>query len=398
MSFPFRSAIDCAARNPACDRPDAPASEGCAHYFDIPKLENDIKAKLTALMLDHPYVACAILDESSKLASGEELVRVSIERVRARPKAALLHCNGGAPTEDSANSIGGTAADSTKNGGGVASLSASLLEQVVFDEQSAASELTKFLCLKRWVEGCNQQVTADEVDPPRKGLDADEIVSSRTPQTVPRKQLSRPSKTKLNDSSNSKSQNDDPSTTESQYQQRLDIVKRLATKLDLSLIPASDLSTTITDSKLMSTHDLYQAYRLQALNAERTKSKVFVEGAGLGEVNGTYLQRGVHEGTPMYNKEGVWEDREEVFRIFLCTYSNGNKSWCLSIVPKGKEPGKTTDLDFYECPVSYGVTGGSYSAENGVGVVPTKGWKLVKYGQLPMPNCSLIAGCLEDVP
>lgn len=385
---------------------------GAAHYFDVPKLENDIKEKLTDLMLEHSSVACAILDESSKMVSGEELVLIAIERVRARPKAALLHWNDGVPGLDAANNGGGVAAGGGSAGGdmggGVTSLNASLLEQVIFDEQSTASELTKFLCLQKWVEGCQHPVTAEDAETPRKVLDADEIVSSRTPQKVPRKQIGPTSKAQSNNndtaapSSTSKSQNEESSSPEAQHETRLAIVKRLAEKLDLSLIPASDLSTTITDSQLISTHDLYQAYRLQALNAERTKSKVFVEGAGLAEVNGTYIQRGVHEGTPMYNKEGVWRDREEVFRIFLCTYSNGNKSWCLSIVPKGKEPGKTTDLDFYECPVSYGkgsgMTGGSYSTENGVGVVPTRGWKLVQYGQTPVPNCSLIAGCLEDGP
>jgi len=116
-------------------------------------------------------------------------------------------------------------------------------------------------------------------------------------------------------------------------------------------------------------------------------------------VNGTYIQGGVHEGTPMYNKEGVWRGREEVFRIFLCTFSNGNRSWSLSIVPKGKAPGKTTDIDFYECPVSYGKGGGLGSplfggaADN---IIPNKGWKLVNYGQSPVPKFSLVGGCLED--
>lgn len=372
---------------------------GAAHYFDIPKLEIDIKVKLRALMLEHASVACAILDEASKMVSGEELVLLAIERVRARPKAALLHWSDGVPA-------GGAAGGNTR--GGVTALNASLLEQVIFDEQSTASELTKFLCLQKWVEGCQHQVTADDVDSvdiPRKTLDADEIVSSRTPQSASRKQMGPASKAPTNPTATappcpaSKAQNDEAPSAESQHQRRLGVVKRLAEKLDLSLVPASDLSTTITESRLISTHDLYQAYRLQALNAERTKATVFVEGAGLSAVNGTYSQRGVHEGTPMYNKEGAWQDREEVFRIFLCTYSNGNKSWCLSIVPKGKEPGKTTDLDFYECPVSYGATGGgAYSAEQGVGGVPTRGWKLVQFGQLPVPNCSLIAGCLEDGP
>mmetsp|Transcript_39648 Transcript_39648/g.85547 ORF Transcript_39648/g.85547 Transcript_39648/m.85547 type:complete len:580 (+) Transcript_39648:119-1858(+) len=400
---------------------------GAAHYFDIPKLESDIKTKLNAMMLEHPSLACAILDESSKMLSGEELVLLAMERVRARPKAALLHWNKGVPPSSLAGTMNGAGISSTfpsigsgnnsttaggdgsgEERGGVTSLNASLLEQVIFDDQSTASELTKFLCLKKWVEGCKHVVSSDDIDVPRKMLDTDEILSSRTPSKPARKLIddAMPAATAQPNvtpppSPTSKSPSDESSIV-SQQQHRLTIAKHLAEKLDLSLIPASDLSTTITDSKLISTHDLYQAYRLQALNAERTKSKVFVEGAGLGEVNGTYIQRGVHEGTPMYNKEGVWRDREEVFRIFLCTYSNGNKSWCLSIVPKGKEPGKTTDLDFYECPVSYGkgggITGGSYggSAENGLGVVPSRGWKLVNYGQPPVPKCSLIVGCLED--
>jgi hypothetical protein len=302
--------------------------------------------------------------------------------------------------------------------GGVISLNASLLEQVIFDEQSTANELTKFLCLQSWVNGCKHDVSAstyegfigDIIDLPRKQRGDDDtanvvvednaaislcktsIGSSATAITASASSASVTAAAVLPNSSN-----------EDQYEQRLLIAKHLSQKLDLSLIPASDLSTIITDSNLISTHDLYQAYRLQALNAERTKSKVFVEGAGLPEVNGTYLQRGVHEGTPMYNKEGVWRDREEIFRIFLCTYSNGNKSWCLSIVPKGREPGKTTDIDFYECPVSYGKAGpalpygGGTGGENqGTGLVPSRGWKLVNYGQPPVPKCSLIVGCLED--
>ena len=35
--------------------------------------------------------------------------------------------------------------------------------------------------------------------------------------------------------------------------------------------------------------------------------------------------------------------------------------------------------------------------ENGYGVVvPSRGWKLVNEGRLPVPMCSLIVGCLED--
>ena len=418
---------------------------GAAHYFDIPKLEGDVQAQLNELMHTHPSLACAILDESSSIPSGEGLCIIAMSYIRARPKASLLHwnyyhncCNNGVSSNNdgSASSLLSSSSYSSmkspsyidnnselrpskyeegieNNNGGVISLNASLLEQVIFDEQSTANELTKFLCLQSWVNGCKHDVSAsayegfigDVIDLPRKQRGDETDVVEDVATSLRKTSIGSATTTTTTATASSASVAAIvPSSNEDQYEQRLLIAKHLSQKLDLSLIPASDLSTTITESNLISTHDLYQAYRLQALNAERTKSKVFVEGAGLPEVNGTYLQRGVHEGTPMYNKEGVWRDREEIFRIFLCTYSNGNKSWCLSIVPKGREPGKTTDIDFYECPVSYGKAssgpgpyGGGAGGENqGNGLVPSRGWKLVNYGQPPVPKCSLIVGCLED--
>ena len=392
---------------------------GAAHYFDIPKLEVDVQQQLNGLMHTYPSLACAILDESSNIPSGDKLCTIAMSYIRARPKASLLHWNNyyyHTTTTNCCNNDGGVSNNSLlssssyyssmksssssyidnnselqpplKNedmAGGVISLNASLLEQVIFDEQSTANELTKFLCLQSWVNGCKHDVSAstyegfigDIIDLPRKqrGDDTDVVIVDDNNAAISLCKTSiGSSATAITASASSASVTAAAvlpinSSNEDQYEQRLLIAKHLSQKLDLSLIPASDLSTIITDSNLISTHDLYQAYRLQALNAERTKSKVFVEGAGLPEVNGTYLQRGVHEGTPMYNKEGVWRDREEIFRIFLCTYSNGNKSWCLSIVPKGREPGKTTDIDFYECPVSYGKTGPALPYGGGTGMM-----------------------------
>lgn len=384
---------------------------GAAHYFDIPKLEQDIQTHLNVMMTQHPSLACAILDEASKVPSGEELGLLAMERIHDLPKAALLLWNHNHQQSHGYNSsIASTINNAANNAytgfgwgerGGVIALNASLLEQVMFDEQSSASELTKFLCLQRWVEGCRHVVSTDDFELPRKMDDSagdddeedDAILSSRTPK------MKHLHSEKADVSAPPPPAYKDDALSDGQHEQRLIIARHLAEKIDLSLIPASDLSSTITESNLISTHDLYQAYRLQALNAERSKSKVFVEGAGLEEVNGTYIQGGVHEGTPMYNKEGVWRGREEVFRIFLCTFSNGNRSWSLSIVPKGKAPGKTTDIDFYECPVSYGKGGGLGSplfggaADN---IIPNKGWKLVNYGQSPVPKFSLVGGCLED--
>ncbi len=388
---------------------------GAAHYFDIPKLEQDIQKHLNVMMSQHPSLACAILDEASKVPSGEELGLLAMGRIHDLPKAALLLWNHSHQQShgNSSSNIASTINNAANNAytgcgwgerGGVIALNANLLERVIFDEQSSASELTKFLCLQKWVEGCRHVVSVDDFELPRKMDDSadkadeeeeeeDAILSSRTPKLNPKHLHSE----KAGLSPPSPPAYKDDALSDGQHEQRLIIARHLAEKLDLSLIPASDLSSTITESNLISSHDLYQAYRLQALNAERSKSKVFVEGAGLAEVNGTYIQGGVHEGTPMYNKEGVWRGREEVFRIFLCTFSNGNRSWSLSIVPKGKAPGKTTDIDFYECPVSYGKSGlGSPIFGGSENVIPNKGWKLVSYGQSPVPKFSLVGGCLED--
>lgn len=332
-----------------------------AHYFDIPKLEHDILSRLNDIMAHHPSFSCVVLDEASKIMQ-EELCQVAMERIRARPKAALLPYDGGCGVVSANNVLHETA---IQDKGGVVALSASLLERVVFDEKSNASELTKFTCLTAWVEGCRHEIANDVEANIKREVPSDEDEDETTCRYDATDASSSPAK-----SCESRTDN------KSHRERKQSIAAHLATKLDLSLIPASDLDT-VSRSNLLSKDDLFRAYRLQALNAERTKSKVFVEGAGISEINGTYIQGGVHEGIPMYNKEGVWRDREEVFRIFLCTYSNGNKSWCISIVPKGKEPGKTTDVDFYECPVTYGSKGGvgPYAgvSENGLGVVPSRG-------------------------
>ena len=387
---------------------------GAAHYFDVPKLELDIQDLLKNYMAEYPSLACAILDQSSQMLSGENLGFIAMDKIRARPKSALLQAKlttvppGGcvSPASFHSSTVVPTYSPTAPGvRGGITALRAPLLEHVIFDDQSNCTELTKFQCLKFWVDDCKHEVTLEDLKFPRKRLDTDDIEASRTPHFSCRKDLSSGSLASVSSSeapsppprvagpSSPKQKEEDSSSADVQRERRIMVAKFLAEKLDLSLIPASELSTSITDSGLLSTHDLYQAYRLQALNAERTKSKVFVEGAGLGEVNGTYLQTGSHEGTPMFRKEGVWRDKEETFCIFLCTYSNGNKSWCLSVVPKGKEPGKTSDIDFYECPVSFGKT--ALNASGGE-TVPSRGWKLVSYGSPPVPKCSLIAGCAEE--
>lgn len=337
---------------------------GAGHYFDIPRLERDVRDILSRTVSDRPPLACAVYDEAAAVGvPAEGLATMAAERMRNRPRSSLLPPPATTRSSGRGGNAGGGrdrgrvgAADGwADGGGGVLSLSASVLDDVVFDERSNASEFTKFLCLRRWAEGGTEAEGTANRSPPRKiRSDEDEEKEDVGAATTPL--------------------------------DRRKIARELAKKLDISTIPASDLSTSVAESGLVSSDDLFQAYRLQALNAERSKAKIIVEGAGSAEVNGTYVQGGVHEGTAMYNMEGAWREKEEVFRIFLCTYSNGTKSWCISIVPKGKDPGKSTDLDFYECNAAFDATG----------AVPSRGWKPAENGQSPSPKCTVIAGCVEE--
>lgn len=297
---------------------------GAAHYLDIALLEKDVLKTLGKMISELPPMACVVYDEASGIGNPvDSLSQMAAEKIRTRPKSSLL--------------------PEGSNCGGVQSLNESLLEKIVFDENSMASELVKFRCLQKWAEE-----TWGETEAPKKEFSEEKESTSS-------------------------------------ISDKVSTARDLAKRLDLSLIPASDLSVVVAESSLVSTDDLYLAYRLQALCAERTKTKVFVEGAGTPEVNGTYIQGGGHEGTPMYNKEGVWNDREVVFRIFLCTFPNGEKIWFITIVPKGKIPGKNTDIDFYKCSIT-----------DSYGVIPSKGWRQISNGQVPSPTCSFIPGCIED--
>ena len=146
-------------------------------------------------MMDHPSISCSILDECSKVLSGEELGNLAMDRIRCRPKAALLHWEGDVGNMNSGGGgvvVGGSSSTFASSGiqttsnnsnnnntraqwgqkGGVIALNASLLESVIFDDQSSADEYTKFKCLQRWVEGCQFEVTKsdleDIVEIPRK--------------------------------------------------------------------------------------------------------------------------------------------------------------------------------------------------------------------------------------
>mmetsp|Transcript_51397 Transcript_51397/g.61901 ORF Transcript_51397/g.61901 Transcript_51397/m.61901 type:complete len:362 (-) Transcript_51397:89-1174(-) len=290
-----------------------------AHYFDIPHLEANVYQKLTDMIVELPSLACVVYDESINIGNPvEALSRMAEKKIRARPRKSLL------PVKD--------------NVGGVRSLDESLLEKIVFDKQSRVrslgesfletivldkqsriSEFEKFQCLQQWAERGS------------KGFKAESESSEKISTTI----------------------------------------TNLAKQLDLSRIPVSKLTSVVEQSHLVTRDDLYQAYRSRALCA--TDNKIVVKGAGTPEVNGTYIQEGVHQDTPMYLMEGMWEGREVIFSIFLCSET----TWYISIMPEGEMPGEPTYIDFYYCD----------HASNNCWKIPSRGWQPINIGQTPPPTC-----------
>ncbi|OEU08638.1 hypothetical protein FRACYDRAFT_249532 [Fragilariopsis cylindrus CCMP1102] len=75
------------------------------------------------------------------------------------------------------------------------------------------------------------------------------------------------------------------------------------------------------------------------------------------------------DGSPRYSMIGIREGNNCVYSIFRCKTSDGKQYWYLSIVPKGKTPGTSDDIDFYvfsstgDCPDSPPLTGWRTTAE-----------------------------------
>jgi hypothetical protein len=96
---------------------------------------------------------------------------------------------------------------------------------------------------------------------------------------------------------------------------------------------------------------LLRAGKLDAsyLLTELSNTRVRVSGAGEAAVNGTYHFSGLMEaGTSLYKLEGVRLGSKIVtFQIYRCRMDNKVYQWFISIVPPNKEPGTSSDIDFY---------------------------------------------------
>jgi len=105
-------------------------------------------------------------------------------------------------------------------------------------------------------------------------------------------------------------------------------------------------------------------------------AQLFVEGAGQAAVNGVYSRDGYFESACKYSMPSKYKDDNCTFSLFQCNVSNNTKHWYISIVPRGSQPGTSTDIDFYSAPVT----------ETCTDFPPTSGWTKSNEGLEPAPK------------
>lgn len=114
--------------------------------------------------------------------------------------------------------------------------------------------------------------------------------------------------------------------------------------------------------------------------------EIHIRNCGSFEVNGVYLQCGYFGPACRYSKTGLFGGKMETLFIFQCNVSNNTRHWYISIVPIGKSPGTSTDIDFYTAPVS----------EESDMVPPRSGWTRAQAGRDPAPYLDYQFGSLDD--
>lgn len=126
------------------------------------------------------------------------------------------------------------------------------------------------------------------------------------------------------------------------------------------------------------------------------KVSVLVEGAGLGDINGTYSFRCFLQGhNSCFIKQGTFNGQSTVYSLYRCKMQNNGLMWFISIAPRDKEPGSKDDIDFY----SHGDVSFSHSDPK----LPPQGtWQSVRRDSNfdPAPCISVFIGAeeaLEDI-
>jgi len=72
-----------------------------------------------------------------------------------------------------------------------------------------------------------------------------------------------------------------------------------------------------------------------------------VVGAGLREINGTYVRCGQNDGVSKFVRTSRYNGRSVDFMLFRCKLTDKTRRWYISIVPENAHPGTTSDIDFY---------------------------------------------------
>lgn len=196
-------------------------------------------------------------------------------------------------------------------GSGVHSLGEAAMELVMSDEKIQTNELKLFHCLKKWSEHVPDGQRAEDV-------------------TLHRREVAR----------------------------------ELASRIDFAKVAPSDLATVVANSGLVPLELMCEAYKTQALQAERkgvvfdrmrtvehaTNGRVMVQGAGLSAVNGTYVSRTTKMAQlQQYSRMGILpEYGAGEFVLHTLTMHDDTKKWLLTFRYKYE-----TIIDLYSAPVLF---------------------------------------------
>lgn len=276
-----------------------------ADYFGFTKLIRKLQNLVLSKMYTYPILACPFLDEIDTIMGHNDDGSCYCEVFTDLKKRAfdVIRWNGGISLIPST-----TTKNDNNYRGGALSLQPYTLEKVLNDDELCADEITLFQALKLWCSSGNG-----------------------------------------NDNSNNEGNNN----TERQM-----IASKMTSYLHLEKIKPSVLCNTIALSNLVSSTQLLEAFKTQALLAEENKlvtdqmrynGKVIVTGAGVSEINGEYFPCGLSDGVPKYQRKTSWEGQDTSFYIFRWETSY----WYISIVPEYDPLNKDdTNIDFYKAPAN----------------------------------------------
>jgi hypothetical protein len=100
------------------------------------------------------------------------------------------------------------------------------------------------------------------------------------------------------------------------------------------------------DAKALTDNDydiLKKSWAAPVVKSDRdvdyTKTRVFVENAGVDDVNGTYVFKMKTRYAPCFTKTGPYNNKIIEYSMYKCKMSGGSMMWFISIAPGSKEPG-----------------------------------------------------------